>query len=659
MKRILSLALAFSLGCGGATPAPATAETAVPPLTVAKGDLGAPAPLEDGTDDDSGPIPIKADDPMWGARNALVTIVEFSDFQCPYCSRVEPSLEAMKEAYGPDKVRIVWKNEPLPFHSNARPAAEASQGVFVLGGHAAFWKFHDAAYREQARLSPAAYEQWAADAGVDVKKLRAGLATHAWDAKIERDIALANALGANGTPSFFINGVSLVGAQPADKFKSIIDVELRKAEAKLVAGTPRGRLYAVMSEENRRLAPKDDDVDRDDAPPPNANAIFKVPVGASPVRGPKNALVTIVEFSDFQCPFCKMAEDTLKKVMLAHPLDVRIVWKNEALPFHPRAEPAAELAYEARAQKGDTGFWAAHDKIFDSQPKLENADLDAVASALGLNLEKVHAAVKTHKFKATLDSDSDLVDDFKATGTPHFFINGKRLVGAQPLEKFEQVITDELVRAHAEQAKGTAAAALYDALVKDGAGPPEPEKKFVPVAANAPTRGNLAAKVTIQEFSDFQCPFCKRAEDTLTEVMKTYGTQVKIVWRHMPLPFHANANLAAQASTEVYRQKGAAGFWRMHDLLFQNQGVEHGLERAALDGYAKQLGIDMTKWQSSLDTESHKAEVEVDAKAAKDAGISGTPAFVINGYYLSGAQPLSQFKKLIDRALADGAGKRP
>ncbi|MEO6418621.1 MAG: DsbA family protein, partial [Polyangiaceae bacterium] len=300
-----------------------------------------------------------------------------------------------------------------------------------------------------------------------------------------------------------------------------------------------------------------------------------------------------------------------------------------------------------------------HDRIFDYQPKLEDADLDTLATALGLNLDKVHTAIKTHKYKAAIEADGGLAEDFKATGTPHFFINGKRLVGAQPLDKFEQIVKDELVRARAEQAKGTAPAALYEALVKDGSGPAEPEKKAIPAVANAPTRGNAGAKVTITEFSDFQCPFCKRAEDTIAEVLKNYPTQVKIVWRNTPLPMHANANLAAQASMEVYRQKGGAGFWRMHDLLFQNQGVPKGLERAALDGYAKQLGLDMTKWQSSLDSESHKSEVDVDAKAALAAGISGTPAFIINGYFLSGAQPYAAFKKLIDRAIAESAGKRP
>ena len=72
---------------------------------------------------------------MWGNRNAPVTIVVFSDFQCPFCSRVEPTVDQIKATYGKDKVRIVWKNSPLPFHPNAKPAAEAAQGVFALAGN--------------------------------------------------------------------------------------------------------------------------------------------------------------------------------------------------------------------------------------------------------------------------------------------------------------------------------------------------------------------------------------------------------------------------------------------------------------------------------------------------------------------------------------------
>src|SRR5450432_2082224 len=126
--------------------------------------------------DSDSPIPVTSKDPMWGNRNAPVTIVHFSDFQCPYCSRVEPAFKQIKEAYGPDKVRIIWKNAPLPFHPNAHPAAEASVGVFELKGNDAFWKFHDTAFANQSALSPENYEKWAKESGVDMAKFKAGVA---------------------------------------------------------------------------------------------------------------------------------------------------------------------------------------------------------------------------------------------------------------------------------------------------------------------------------------------------------------------------------------------------------------------------------------------------------------------------------------------------
>ena len=124
------------------------------------------------------------------------------------------------------------------------------------------------------------------------------------------------------------------------------------------------------------------------------------------------------------------------------------------------------------------------------------------------------------------------------------------------------------------------------------------------------------------------------------------------MWRHLPLTFHANANIAAQAATEAYAQKGNEGFWKMHDLLWDNQG---SLERASLDGYAQRIGLDMGRFTRAMDTGAHKAAVDADAKLATDAGVAGTPAFFINGYFISGAQPMAKFRRVIDRALADQA----
>src|SRR5262249_9669297 len=121
------------------------------------------------------------------------------------------------------------------------------------------------------------------------------------------------------------------------------------------------------------------------AAPPEDVKNYRVPIGSAPVRGKATALVTMVIFSDFQCPFCARVAPTVKQLSTEYSERLRIVWKNNPLSFHPRAEPAAELALEARAQKGDAGFWAAHDLIFANDGHLDDQDLEGIAKAAGLN----------------------------------------------------------------------------------------------------------------------------------------------------------------------------------------------------------------------------------------------------------------------------------
>jgi protein-disulfide isomerase len=158
--------------------------------------------------------------------------------------------------------------------------------------------------------------------------------------------------------------------------------------------------------------------------------------------------------------------------------------------------------------------------------------------------------------------------------------------------------------------------------------------------------------VIVQMFADFQCPFCKRAQQTIEDLEKAFPGKIRVVWMNLPLPMHKDAALAAEAAMEAFRQKGDAGFWAMHALLFANQG-SGGLERPALDGYAAQIGLDAAQFAAALDARAHKAEVDADAKIAHDAQISGTPGFVINGYFVSGAQPLGKFRHVVARALAE------
>jgi protein-disulfide isomerase len=670
----LGLFCLWILACG---PAPAPAVPAPPPqasVPVARVDPEA-APVEPIDDGSPGPLPVGSADPQWGRRDALVTIVEFADFQCPFCAHVQMTLRQLREAYGPEKLRIVWKNNPLPFHANARPSAVAAMMLFERFGDEAFWTAHDAFYSEPRRLDelPA---QVAERLGLRSGELAAPTARRNAEAKIEADMALGKEAGVTGTPAFFLNGVFLSGAQPYDKFSAIVDDQIKKATEALARGTPRRRLYSELAAAQWHKEPQKPASPA--KPEPEDLSVWRIPVGKSAVRGRADAPVTIVELADYQCPFCGRVEVTITELRRIYGDKVRVVYKHNPLPFHPRAEPASELALEARAQQGDKAFWTVHDLLYhkecagspaaldkpsceanggtwvDNQIHLDDSDLLGYARSAGLDVDRVRAAIASKKHKAEIDADQDLADDLQASGTPHFFINGRRLVGAQPLDKFKAVVDEELAKAEALIKGGIRAAKVYEAIQAAGKVAPPPEKKTVPAPTrDNPSRGPAGAKVVVQFFSDFQCPFCKRVVPTVEELEKAFPGKIRLVWRNLPLPMHPDAEPAAEAAMEAFAQKGSAGFFAMYELLYAAQGQPGALERPALERYAAQLGLDPARFSRALDTQAHKALIDADHRVADDAGITGTPAFVINGYYLSGAQPFSKFKNRIQRALAE------
>ncbi len=415
------------------------------------------------------PVPISSDDPMRGDRTAMVTLVVFSDFQCPFCKKLESTLDDVRAKYGSD-VRIVWKNDPLPFHVNAKPCAEAAQGVFLLGGNTAFWSFHDEAFANQTSLDESHYVTWAKLAGVDGTKIKSGITKHTWRTKIDDDMSVAKTVGVTGTPMTYINGISLSGAQPLSAFEKVIDTELPKARARLASGTAPDRLYVELSKANwgTKATPVPTPTVITPPPPSGPEVVYDVPVGASPSRGNPNALVTMVEFGDHQDPYSARVKPTLEALQKSYGTDLRLVWKDYPLPFHTQAEPAAELAAEARAQKGDLVFWQVHDAMLDSQAHLTNPDLLALARRFGLDDGKVSTAILTKKYTTTISGDTSLAVRSGVTGTPTFFINGRRLVGAQSEPSFRLVIDDELTAAKAAVASGTPPSKVYDAMIRRG-----------------------------------------------------------------------------------------------------------------------------------------------------------------------------------------------
>ena len=585
---------------------------------------------------------------MRGSAAAPVTIVEFADFQCPFCRRAAETLAALQREYGPAKIRVVWKNYPLPFHHDARGAAETAMALLERGGAEGFWRYHDAIFGSEAGLGRVLFDEAVGTAGfspVDVGRVvRTGTPAH----KVEADEQLGRSLGVTGTPAFFVNGVLVHGAQPIEKFRAVVDAQLQAARAAAEAGTPAARIYAQLTTKN--FAPPAPEP-ADDEPPPDLT-VYRVPVGASPARGPAGAPVTIVEFADFQCPYCVRAEESLKQVASRYGDKVRLVWKDMPLPFHKRAEPAAELGAEAFAQKGAAGFWKAHDLLLAQNGQLEDADLEGVAKAAGLDAARATQSLAQHRHLAAIEDDSDLAEDLDATGTPTFFVNGRKLMGAQPFEVFQALIDQQLALAQAALARGVAPAALYETL-QANAKVAALETATVPApTAASPSRGPLGARVVVQIWSDFECPYCKRVEPTIAALEAAFPGKIRVVWHHHPLAFHPHAMAAAEAGREAFAQKGAPAFWKMHDLILEHQGGD-GLERAALEKYAGEVGLDLPRFRAALDAGTHRAAILADVKVAESAGLGGTPGFVINGYRVSGAVPLGRFKKVVRRALAE------
>ncbi len=604
-------------------------------------------------------VPVTDAQPSKGPKDALVTIVEFSEFQCPFCARVLPTTKQVIDTYG-DKVRIVWRNNPLGFHNNAGPAAAVAMEAYSQGGNDKFWEVHDTLFANQKALGRPELEGYAGKAGLDAAKVKKALDEGTHKAAIDGDQALATQLGARGTPYFFVNGRQLRGAQPFAAFQKVIDEELATAETLLKQGVKKEQIYATVTKGGltKAAAPKPA---APKAGQPDPKAVYKVPLkGNEPQKGPDDALVTIVEISDFECPFCGRVEPTIKQVQDKYGKDVRVVWMNNPLPFHKNAKGAANAALEAHSQKGNKGFWAMHEKMFANQKALTTDNLQSWAKEQGLNVSKFKKALADDKYGKTIQEQQALAASLGARGTPAFFINGRNLRGAQPLAAFTAVIDEELAKAKALVAKGTPRAKVYETTIAKGeTGPktapapaaPDANKIYdIPVPKKAPTKGAAKAKVVIQEFSDFQCPFCSRVNPTVAQVIKEYGDKVQIVWRDYPLPFHKDAQPAAQAAREVFAQKGDKAFWAYHDLLFANQKT---LSRENLEKFAEQLGgIDMKAFKAALDSGKHKAAVDADMAAVTKAGARiGTPSFFINGKLIQGAQPFAAFKVAIDEAL--------
>jgi len=167
-------------------------------------------------------------------------------------------------------------------------------------------------------------------------------------------------------------------------------------------------------------------------------------------------------------------------------------------------------------------------------------------------------------------------------------------------------------------------------------------------------RGSPDAPVTIVEFADFQCPYCQSVQSTLKAVMEKYKGKVRLGFRDFPLrPIHPQAQQAAEAARCAAEQ---GKFWEYHDLLYTNQVR---LDSGSLREHARGLGLDVEAFEACTASGKFKSQIDNDLQSGSIAGVSGTPAFYINGFMLVGAQPVAAFESMIESALAENASRKP
>jgi protein-disulfide isomerase len=258
--------------------------------------------------------------------------------------------------------------------------------------------------------------------------------------------------------------------------------------------------------------------------------------------------------------------------------------------------------------------------------------LEKEAKARGISIEELQKQEIEAKITQPTDAEAQQVYDAN-----------KAQLGEATFEELKPRITAYLVNQRSQERATTYIDELkkkYETKVTLA-----PPKIEVGDGGRASRGAGKDAPVTIIAFSDYECPFCKKAEDTVAQVLKAYPNDVRYVHRDFPLPFHANAGPAAEAA----RCAGDQGkFWEYHDKVFHAAD----LTTPSLQQIATDLQLDRTKFDECLSGGTYKDEVAADMEAGSQVGVSGTPAFFINGRMISGAQPFERFKEIIDAELA-------
>ena len=447
-------------------------------------------------------------------------------------------------------------------------------------------------------------------------------------------------------------------------------------------------------------------------PAPEAEAIVRVRFGDlsdAPSIGHSEAPVTVVAFIDYQCPYCARAHETMERVLEKYPEKVRIIFKHNPLAFHPDAEQAAQAVLAAQ----DLGkFPEMHRKLLANQKELDRDKLIAYAEEIGIAPEEFRTALDSGPFADKVKADVALAEKVGVNATPYFFVNGREVRGAKPLQAFAKLIDEELagpaaptrwvdrVEPQTSKTKQTQVepedllpAGSADAMIlrhisevhKELRGLRAEVKQLRSAMAQMsrqqpgqgdgafrasgvvstvsldddPVRGKRDAKIGILAFSDYQCAYSRKAAlHVLPSIQKAYidTGKVQYILRDYPQDYHTQAKGAALAANCAGRQDR---YWEMHDALFQREGA---LNPGVYEDIAGTLKLDLAAFRSCLKDPAELEEIQKDMNEGESIslGLRVTPTYyigkvdgnqLVNAYKLSGVKTYEDFSRIIETLL--------
>jgi protein-disulfide isomerase len=616
---LLILLLGLLAACGPSAPPTDSAETTTNsnnPIPTRANLLGLPDnaanPLvsNDGGERDANGLPVgfTADGrPYRGNPDAPIVLEEFSDFECPFCSRftLQTLPQLMQNQMAAGEVVLIYYDFPLTsIHPQAEPAANAARCAGDQGA-AAYWEMHDILYarlREwNNRRAPEFFLNYANELGLDMVEFADCVDSNKYLDAVRADTALGVSRGVSSTPSFFINEQPLIGAQPIDVFNQAIATVLNG-----------GELTAAQAANQ---------------PPPTPTPVPISDEGVAARLGSPDAPYTIVEFTDFGCaPCARYAADTLPKIidLLVEPGQVTYLLKDAPDPARPEAKLASVAARCAGEQEA---YWPMHEALFATQEVWVGNNVGAgayfntLAADLGLDEATFSGCLDSGQFDAAIATAVAEAQSVEVGALPFLFIEGYPISGAEPN--------------NVSRALG---------LPMDVA------------VANSHALGDPNAPIMMVEFTDYQCPFCTRHFAETLPLLKQNFIDTGLVYyvvKDFPLTsIHPQAVKAAEAA-RCAGEQGA--FVPMHEALFTSQSQWSGNPRASelFIELATALGLDQEEFSDCLNSGRMETAVLADLEEGMSLGVSGTPAFFINGFLVSGALPYADFEAGLNRMLAE------